>query len=204
MLPPSASLLVQVRVGRCCRRHAILTTRGVSSTRAERVYDRDAVLGRDSTSVFPTEIAAAAAADRSAAAEAIGGRTFITETEVRFNPAASCASRPPCRGSGAQSTCMRPIGSNLLAVETATCFPIDPTEISSLLTFVSVSVEQLEALKAEKAAEQAPSESAAPNDGKSLAVVLAENKQAKEDAFQAQWTQMKTGSRLPKALLCSR
>jgi hypothetical protein len=50
--------------------------------RSERVYDRDAVLGRDATSVFPTEIAASAAADRSAAAEAIGGRTFITETEV--------------------------------------------------------------------------------------------------------------------------
>ena len=52
--------------------------------RAERIYDRDAVLGRDATSVFPTEIAAAAAADRSAAAEAIGGRTFISETEVNF------------------------------------------------------------------------------------------------------------------------
>ncbi len=48
----------------------------------ERVYNREAVLGRDATSVFPTEIAAAAAAERSAAAEAIGGRTFITESEV--------------------------------------------------------------------------------------------------------------------------
>lgn len=103
---------------------------------AERVYDRDAVLGRDSTSVFPTEIAAAAAADRSAAAEAIGGRTFITESE-------------------------------------------------------------LEAIKAEKAGKQDLSESAAPNDGRPLAVVLAENKQAKEDAFQAQWTQMKTGKNRP-------
>ncbi len=50
--------------------------------RAERVYNREEVLGRDATSVFPTEIAAAAAAERSAAADALGGRTFITETEV--------------------------------------------------------------------------------------------------------------------------
>lgn len=103
---------------------------------AERVYDRDAVLGRDLTSVFPTEIAAAAAADRSAAAEAIGGRTFITEAE-------------------------------------------------------------LEAIKAERAVEKDPSEDAVPTDGRPLAVVLAENKQAKEDAFQAQWTQMKTGKNRP-------
>lgn len=46
------------------------------------MYNREEVLGRDATSVFPTEIAAAAAAERSAAADALGGRTFITETEV--------------------------------------------------------------------------------------------------------------------------
>lgn len=103
---------------------------------SERVYDRDAVLGRDATSVFPTEIAASAAADRSAAAEAIGGRTFITETE-------------------------------------------------------------LEAIKAERTGEPEASGSSSANDNRPLAVVLAENKQAKEDAFQAQWTQMKTGKNRP-------
>lgn len=50
--------------------------------RKERVYRREDVLGRDATSVFPTEIAAAAAAERSALAEAVGGQNFITETEV--------------------------------------------------------------------------------------------------------------------------
>lgn len=46
------------------------------------MYRREDVLGRDATSVFPTEIAAAAAAERSALAEAVGGQNFITETEV--------------------------------------------------------------------------------------------------------------------------
>ena len=48
----------------------------------ERVYERDAVLGRDASSVFPTEITKQAAADRATAAESLGGRNFITESEV--------------------------------------------------------------------------------------------------------------------------
>lgn len=48
----------------------------------ERVYERDAVLGRDARSVFPTEISKQAAADRASAAESVGGRNFITESEV--------------------------------------------------------------------------------------------------------------------------
>lgn len=48
----------------------------------ERVYERDAVLGRDARSVFPTEISKQAAADRASAAESLGGRNFITESEV--------------------------------------------------------------------------------------------------------------------------
>lgn len=50
----------------------------------ERLYDRDAVLGRDVSSVFPTEISMKAAAESASAAEAIGGRNFITEKEVHI------------------------------------------------------------------------------------------------------------------------
>jgi hypothetical protein len=46
------------------------------------VYERDAVLGRDARSVFPTEITKQAAADSATAAESLGGRNFITESEV--------------------------------------------------------------------------------------------------------------------------
>jgi hypothetical protein len=59
-------------------------------------------------------------------------------------------------------------------------------------------LEQLEAIKAERTGEPEPSGSSSANDNRPLAVVLAENKQAKEDAFQAQWTQMKTGSHIIK------
>jgi hypothetical protein len=48
------------------------------------VYEREAVLGRDARSVFPTEITKQAAADRASAAESLGGRNFITESEVGY------------------------------------------------------------------------------------------------------------------------
>lgn len=55
------------------------------SCRKERLFDREAVeavLGRDTTSVFPTEIAKRAAEERRTAADTLGGRNFITEKEV--------------------------------------------------------------------------------------------------------------------------
>lgn len=106
------------------------------SRRKERLYDREAVeavLGRDTSSVFPTEIAKLAAEERKSAADSLGGRNFITEKEQ-------------------------------------------------------------EELRAEQAGPAG--ESIVPE--KPLAEVLAEAKQAKEDAFQAQWKQMKTGG--PRAL----
>ncbi|EFN56884.1 hypothetical protein CHLNCDRAFT_144541 [Chlorella variabilis] len=52
--------------------------------REERYYDREAVLGRDAASVFPTEIRKAAAAEGAALAELLGGgnKKFISETEL--------------------------------------------------------------------------------------------------------------------------
>ena len=52
--------------------------------REERYYDREAVLGRDAASVFPTESRRAAVAGGEALAELLGGgnRKFISETEV--------------------------------------------------------------------------------------------------------------------------
>lgn len=51
--------------------------------REERYYDREEVLGRDATSVFPTE-AKKAAVDSAGLAELLGAgnRKFISETEV--------------------------------------------------------------------------------------------------------------------------
>lgn len=53
-----------------------------SNTREEEFYEREAVLGRDATSVFPKEAAAAAVAGQNAMVEALGARKFISETEV--------------------------------------------------------------------------------------------------------------------------
>ena len=52
--------------------------------RKERIYEREAVLGRDAGSVFPKETAKAAREGLAAAAESIGGRSFITQSEVRL------------------------------------------------------------------------------------------------------------------------
>ncbi len=50
--------------------------------REEEVYDREAVLGRDATSVFPTEAKAMASSGMDALREAIGVKKFISESEV--------------------------------------------------------------------------------------------------------------------------
>ena len=47
------------------------------------MYEREAVLGRDASSVFPRESAAAAGAGADATKAALGALRFITETEVR-------------------------------------------------------------------------------------------------------------------------
>lgn len=54
-------------------------------------------------------------------------------------------------------------------------------------------VVQLHALRAEQGGAAEPHVDGGPSDSRPLAVVLADNKQAKEDAFQAQWKQLKTG-----------
>ena len=52
--------------------------------REEKYYDREEVLGRDATSVFPTESRRVATAESAALAELLGGGNtrFISETEV--------------------------------------------------------------------------------------------------------------------------
>lgn len=61
---------------------------------------------------------------------------------------------------------------------------------------------QLDAIRAEQGgAAEAPVDGG-PSDSRPLAVVLAENKQAKEDAFQEQWKQMKTGDTLQPLYAC--
>jgi hypothetical protein len=52
--------------------------------REEEFYEREAVLGRDATSVFPKEAAAAEQSNRDAMVEALGARKFISESEVRM------------------------------------------------------------------------------------------------------------------------
>ncbi len=46
------------------------------------MFEREAVLGRDASSVFPTESAAAAGADAAATKASLGALRFITESEV--------------------------------------------------------------------------------------------------------------------------
>ena len=50
--------------------------------REEQVFEREAVLGRDASSVFPTESAATAGADAAATRASLGALRFITESEV--------------------------------------------------------------------------------------------------------------------------
>mmetsp|Transcript_40357 Transcript_40357/g.48923 ORF Transcript_40357/g.48923 Transcript_40357/m.48923 type:complete len:246 (-) Transcript_40357:127-864(-) len=97
----------------------------------EKVYDREAVLGRDVTSVFPNE--AAPDDPTSGFQEALGAVKFVTETE-------------------------------LAAIKKGRGERVEDGTVESL---------------------------------KSLADVLAENKQAKEDEFQEKWKQMKTGKNRP-------
>ena len=55
-------------------------------------------------------------------------------------------------------------------------------------------VAQLDAIRAEQGSEAEAPVDGGPGDRRPLAVVLAENKEAKEAAFQEQWKQMKTGA----------
>ncbi len=51
--------------------------------RQEQVYEREAVFGRDASSVFPTEGQKAAAEAKEALKTKLGANRFISETEVR-------------------------------------------------------------------------------------------------------------------------
>lgn len=67
--------------------------------REEEYYDREAVLGRDATSVFPQESLQQQAASKEAMVEALGARKFISESEVPMHAGwgnASCPYACPC------------------------------------------------------------------------------------------------------------
>jgi hypothetical protein len=59
-------------------------------SRQEQYFDREAILGRDVTSVFPTQSKHDAADAAQTVADALGSKKFISETEVR---AACCLVR---------------------------------------------------------------------------------------------------------------
>ncbi len=63
----------------CIAPKSSLSTAG---RREEQVFEREAVLGRDASSVFPTESAATAGADAAATKASLGALRFITESEV--------------------------------------------------------------------------------------------------------------------------
>jgi len=50
--------------------------------REERLYDREAVLGRDASSVFPSETKTLGKMDKDAAAAVLGSMQFVTESQV--------------------------------------------------------------------------------------------------------------------------
>lgn len=66
--------------------------------REERVYDREAVLGRDTRSVFPSESATLGKMDPDAAAAVMGSMQFVTESQVapRFRLIPQSPSHTPC------------------------------------------------------------------------------------------------------------
>ena len=51
-------------------------------SREERLYDREAVLGRDTSSVFPSETKKLGKMDKDAAAAVLGSMQFVTESQV--------------------------------------------------------------------------------------------------------------------------
>ena len=53
-------------------------------SREERLFDREAILGRDTTSVFPTETQSAAQASVESAKAALGAARFVSEQEVEL------------------------------------------------------------------------------------------------------------------------
>ncbi len=55
--------------------------------REERLYDREAVLGRDASSVFPSETKTLGKMDKDAAAAVLGNMQFVTESQARATPA---------------------------------------------------------------------------------------------------------------------
>ena len=55
----------------------------LAACREERLYDREAVLGRDASSVFPSESKKMGKMDKDAAAAVIGSMQFVTESQAR-------------------------------------------------------------------------------------------------------------------------
>jgi len=146
--------------------------------REEEYYDREEVLGRDASSVFPQEAAHQQTADRDAIVEALGARKFISETEVRSVrgwansdafAAYGAAIRPPS-GSRDRSQC-------------PSKQPPHPTH--------PLPQTQLATIKSTRGGTVDDGSVAAD---KPLAVILAERKAEKDAAFQENWKQMKTGA----------
>jgi hypothetical protein len=136
--------------------------------REEEYFDREAVLGRDATSVFPREAAQLQDSNRDALVEALGARKFISETEVGWavDCSVSTASRRPVSTALKLSLAPHP----------------QPTKKQT----------QLATIKSTRGGTVDDGSVAAD---KPLAVLLAERKAEKDAAFQEQWKQMKTGAR---------
>ena len=60
----------------------MLCVNALKTYREEEYYVREAVLGRDASSVFPKEATQQQDANREAMVEALGARKFISESEV--------------------------------------------------------------------------------------------------------------------------
>ena len=91
--------------------------------RQEQVFEREAVLGRDAESVFPTELKAASEAEANevtdALKEALGSVKFVTESQVEEIKAKDGGGKPTKRGrkSAPQLGALPPVGNLLQHLE---------------------------------------------------------------------------------------
>jgi hypothetical protein len=75
----------------------LLPNPGCSSSSSTQVYEREAIMGRDASSVFPTETVAAANAAglASAVQEGMGAVKFVTESQVPTPPTRQSSRKLP-------------------------------------------------------------------------------------------------------------
>ena len=153
--------------------------------RQEKLFEREQVFGRDASSVFPTEGQRAAAEAAEALKSKLGANRFISESEVLLTCCmlfVTHLEQAPRRSSAGLFT----------GIDCIHCH----RHLSGKLGRGNLLL-QIQELQKEYGGSTEGSEPIKP-----LAHILLEAKQAKEEAFQNQWKQMKQGA-APQLNTCS-